>query len=139
MGGHERRVGVGDALSTINIEGREVNTFGVHRAVADSVRGALKDVLAHYGLAEIKRLGLDDYAGSYCNRSTSTGSAKSMHAWDIALDFAAGKNGYATKSPKASLSHPDCEKWWKIWESYGAVSLGRERNYDWMHLQFARL
>ena len=25
------------------------------------------------------------------------------------------------------------------WEEEGALSLGRVRNYDWMHVQFARL
>jgi hypothetical protein len=28
---------------------------------------------------------------------------------------------------------------WKIIESEGAVSLGRRKDYDWMHWQFARL
>jgi hypothetical protein len=63
----------------------------------------------------------------------------SMHAWGIALDFAAEKNTYSMKKPQASLSKPECEMWWKIWEKHGAVSLGRELGYDWMHLQFARL
>jgi len=38
-----------------------------------------------------------------------------------------------------TLSSPECETWWQIWESHGAISLGRQRDYDWMHLQFARL
>jgi hypothetical protein len=28
---------------------------------------------------------------------------------------------------------------WRIIEGEGAVSLGRARNFDWMHWQFARL
>ncbi len=88
---------------------------------------------------EIQRLGLDQYGGSYNFRPTATGRSLSMHAWGIALDFAPAANAYAFKSPRATLSHPDCEAWWRIWESHGAVSLGRERNYDWMHLQFAKL
>ena len=62
-----------------------------------------------------------------------------MHAWGIALDFAPDTNAYSPRAPRATLSHPDCDAWGRIWESHGAVSLGRERDMDWMHLQFARL
>lgn len=137
----------GDESQLVNIKpayqlyycGNPVKTIRVHKLIAADVEAALKEILAHYGLAEIKRLGLDQYSGSYNYRKSTNGSSLSMHAWGIALDFAAEKNTYAMKKPKASLSHPDCEMWWKIWEKHGAVSLGRECNYDWMHLQFARL
>lgn len=119
--------------------GKPVSTIRVHKLIADDVEAALKEILAHYGLAEIKRLGLDQYSGSYAYRNSTGGSSISMHAWGIALDFAAATNTYKMKKPQATLSHPDCEMWWKIWEKHGAVSLGRECNYDWMHLQFAKL
>ena len=120
-------------------EGKPVRSIRVHRAIAPHVQQSLAEVLQHYGQEEICRLGLDQYGGSYNYRPTSTGNALSMHAWGIALDFAPSSNGLHVQSPRASLSHPDCEAWWQIWEKHGAVSLGRERNYDWMHLQFARL
>lgn len=121
-------------------EGRVVRSIRVHKLIAAHVQQALREVLEHYGLAEIERLGLDQYGGSYNYRPTSGGgNSLSMHAWGIALDFAPRSNGLRVKSPRASLSHPDCSAWWEIWERHGAVSLGRERNYDWMHLQFARL
>ncbi len=120
-------------------EGKPVRSIRVHERIARHVQDALAEVLAHYGQKEIHRLGLDQYGGSYNYRSTSTGSALSMHAWGIALDFAPQSNAYATRAPRATLSHPDCNAWWDIWESHGAVSLGRECGYDWMHVQFARL
>ena len=137
----------GDESNLVNIKpayqlyycGKAVKTIRVHKLIADRVEAALKEILAHYGHARIKELGLDQYSGSYNYRKTSTGAAMSMHAWGIALDFAAEKNTYAMKKPQASLSKPECEMWWKIWEKHGAVSLGREKNYDWMHLQFAKL
>lgn len=119
--------------------GTPVKIIRVHKLIAKDVEAALKEILAHYGINKIKRLGLDQYSGSYNYRKSTNGKSMSMHAWGIALDFAAEKNTYAMKKPQASLSHPDCEMWWKIWEKHGAVSLGRECNYDWMHLQFARL
>lgn len=137
----------GDESNLVNIKpayqlyycGTPVKTIRVHKAIANRVEAALKEILAHYGLSEIKRLGLDQYSGSYNYRKSTGASSLSMHAWGIALDFAADKNAYNMKKPHASLSHPDCEMWWKIWEKHGAVSLGRECNYDWMHLQFAKL
>lgn len=137
----------GDESNIVNIKpayqlyycGKPVKTIRVHKAIADRVEAALKEILAHYGLTEIKRLGLDQYSGSYNYRKATNSSSLSMHAWGIALDFAAEKNTMNMKKPQASLSHPDCEKWWEIWEKHGAVSLGRECNYDWMHLQFAKL
>ena len=119
-------------------DGRPVKTIRVHRLVADAVKAAFADVLAHYGVEEIKRLRLDEYGGSFNDRSTAGGKSKSMHAWGIALDFDPEMNGYSCHAPHAGLSRSECKKFWEIWEGYGAVSLGRERDYDWMHLQFAR-
>lgn len=120
-------------------DGKKVKTIRVHKKIAAAVNAALEEILAYYGHESIKQLGLDQYSGSYSYRKTTTGSSMSMHAWGIALDFAAATNGYSTKKPKASLSIPACQKFWEIWESHGAVSLGREKDFDWMHLQFARL
>lgn len=120
-------------------EGTPIRSIRVHRLIAAHVQQALQEVLAHYGEKEIRRLGLDQYGGSYNYRPTTSGNALSMHAWGIALDFAPRTNGYALRSPRATLSHPDCTAWWQIWERHGAVSMGRERNFDWMHLQFATL
>lgn len=119
-------------------EGKPVKTIRVHKLIAEDVKQIFEEVLAAYGPEQIHTLGLDDYSGSYNDRSTSTGKSKSMHAWGIALDFAAAKNSYYTHKPKASLSVPECEKWWEIWESHGAQSLGRHSDVDWMHVQFAR-
>ncbi len=120
-------------------EGKVVRSIRVHQYIARDVQEVFREVLAHYGQAEIERLGLDQYGGSYAYRNTSRGRALSMHAWGIALDFAPQSNAYDTRAPRASLSHSDCAAWWDIWESHGAVSLGRECGYDWMHVQFARL
>lgn len=120
-------------------EGKQVKTIRVHKLIADNVQQALQEVLEHYGLDGIHRFGLDQYSGSYNYRKTTSGASYSMHAWGIALDFAAETNAYSTHKPYATLSYPQCEAWWEIWEKHGAVSLGRERDVDWMHLQFARL
>lgn len=120
-------------------EGRPVKSIRVHKLIAKAVLTALEKIKAAYSSAEISRLGLDDYGGSYNYRLSKGGNSFSMHAWGIALDFAPSKNALKTKAPHASLSKPECRAFWEAWESVGAVSLGREKNYDWMHVQFATL
>ena len=118
-------------------EGKPISRIRCHRKIAEDVRQIFEEVRAHYGLKRIHDLGLDMYSGCFNNRSTVSGKSKSMHAWGIAFDFAAETNTYSMKEGKASLSKPECEAWWRIWERHGAVSLGRYANYDWMHVQFA--
>lgn len=139
------RPGCEDALTSIvppyplYFEGTQVRSIRVHHLIAKHVQQALREVLEHYGAESIHRLGLDNYGGSYAYRATTSGRALSMHAWGIALDFAPESNSYSTRSPRATLSSPECNAWWEIWEAHGATSLGRRCNYDWMHLQFASL
>ena len=120
-------------------EGKKVSSVRVHKLIARHVEAAFKEIAEAYTPEEIHKLGLDDYSGSFNHRTTASGKSLSMHSWGIALDFAAGKNAYSQTRKTASLARPECDKWWEIWESHGAVSLGRERDYDWMHLQFASL
>jgi len=37
------------------------------------------------------------------------------------------------------LARPEYDFWWRLWEEAGWVSLGRSKNYDWIHIQAARL
>lgn len=49
------------------------------------------------------------------------------------------RNGLNIPAPKAVLSGPEYAAFWQFVEAEGAVSLGRARDYDWMHFQFATL
>ena len=120
-------------------EGKKIGSVRVHKLIAKHVEAVFREVADAYTADEIHTLGLDQYSGSFNFRSTRSGQSMSMHAWGIALDFSAETNSYSTKKPSASLSKPECDKWWEIWEAHGAVSLGRQKDYDWMHVQFASL
>lgn len=126
-------------LYPLYYEGKPITHLRCHRLIMHDLEQIFKEVLSAYGLKKIHELGLDQYSGCYNNRSTTTGKAKSMHAWGIAFDWAAETNTYSMKEGKATLSRPECRRFWEIWERHGAVSLGREKNYDWMHVQFAQL
>lgn len=111
----------------------------IHDKCADNLRGVLATVYGHYGLDEIKRLRLDLYGGSYNHRKMRGGSSWSTHAYGAAIDWDPSNNALNTRAPAATLSRPEYDDWWDIWEQAGWLSLGRSRGYDWMHVQAARL
>jgi hypothetical protein len=113
-------------------------TISIHSKCAESLAEVLEAVHTHYGDADIKRLRLDIYGGSYAHRKMRGGSSWSTHAYGAAVDWDPEHNGLNTKWADAGFSHPDYEAWWGIWEAAGWLSLGRARGYDAMHIQAAR-
>lgn len=117
---------------------QKVKTMRCHEKVADKFEEGFKKVLSAYGPAKIHELGLDLYGGCLNVRKKRGGSTWSSHAWGVAVDIDPAHNRLRWRKDRALLAKPDYEEWWQIWESVGAISLGRERNYDWMHLQFMK-
>lgn len=116
-----------------------VSSISLHRKVAPSAGRVLKRVLDHYGMDEIRNLGLDLFGGSLNVRKMRGGSSYSMHAWGIAIDFDPERNQLQWGRDRARLARPDAEAFWRFWEDEGWLSLGRAKNYDWMHVQAARV
>lgn len=116
-----------------------LKTFLIHEKVHDSAMRVFKRVQDHYGEEQIKALGLDRWAGCHSNRNMRGGSKLSMHAWAIALDFWAAKNQLQWGRDKAEFAKAAYEPWWRFWTEEGWLSLGKARNFDWMHVQAARL
>lgn len=116
-----------------------VTRISVHAKVHASAGRAFSAIKAHYGPEKIAALGLDLYGGSLNVRKMRGGSAYSMHSWGIAIDFDPEHNQLRWGRDRARMARPDCAPFLDIWESEGWISLGRERNYDWMHVQAARL
>lgn len=118
---------------------QKVTKITCHKLVKDSVSRVLTNVLDHYGMEMIKNLRLDYFGGCFNYRRMRGGTKLSTHSWGIALDFDPERNQLKWDAAKASLAKPDYIKWWEFWEAEGWVSLGRQRNYDWMHVQAAKL
>lgn len=114
-----------------------VRAISCHRKVADSLRTVLDAVHRHYGEAELKQLRLDRFGGCYNNRKMRGGDRWSTHAWGIAIDWDPERNALKWKKDSASLASPEYNDWWAIWEREGWYSLGRKKDYDWMHVQAA--
>lgn len=118
---------------------KTISRFSLHEKVHDSAAAALNHIKAHYGEAKIKELGLDLFGGCLNVRAMRGGSNMSMHSWGIAIDFDPARNRLRWGSNRAQMAKPEYSAFLDIWESVGWISLGRERNMDWMHVQAARL
>lgn len=110
-----------------------------HERTAPSLTRILHRIHLHYGAARLHDLRLDIFSGDYAPRLMRGSQTRwSMHAWGIAYDFDDTENRLHWGADRARLARPEYRPFWEIWESEGWVSLGRTRNYDWMHVQAAR-
>jgi hypothetical protein len=116
-----------------------VSAISIHEKVAHSLEQILGRVHAHYGEDRLRDLRLDLYGGSYNPRRMRGGTSWSTHAWAIAIDWDPSNNQLRWGRDRASLARREYVDWWRFWEEEGWVSLGRARNFDWMHVQAARL
>lgn len=116
-----------------------ITRLRLHEKVADSAQRCLDRIHRTFGQGDRHRLGLDLCGGSYAKRRMRGGSSWSMHAYGVAIDWDPERNALATHAPDARLSHDDARPFWDIWQEEGWVSLGRARDYDWMHVQAARI
>lgn len=117
----------------------KITSFMCHEKVHDAMKRVMGRVLSHYGAAEIHRLGLDQFGGCLNVRKMRNGTAWSTHAWGIAIDWDADRNPLRATAATARFAKPIYARFMDLWEEEGFVSLGRARNYDWMHFQAARL
>jgi len=119
--------------------GKRVTGISCNTKVHDSLGRVLTKVLGIYGASVIERLRLDQFGGCFNKRLMRGGTRWSTHSWGIALDYDPNNNRLKWGADKASFSRPEYQPWWECWEEEGWVSLGRSKNFDWMHVQAARL
>lgn len=137
-GTNQTKVNVPYTLRIAWNKSQKVNRFTCHEKVADSVVRVLERVQDHYG-DRVKELGLDLFGGCLNVRKMRGGTKWSTHSWGMAIDWDPERNRLRWKKEQAELAKSTYDKWWKLWEEEGWVSLGRQRNYDWMHVQAAKV
>lgn len=140
--------GVGENQTRINLPyemklawntRQKVTRMTCHQKVAEPMQYIFEAALDHYGLDGIQELRLDYFGGSLNVRKMRGGSRYSMHSWGIAVDLDPVNNQLRWGRDRATFARAEYEPFWQIVESTGAISLGRLRNFDWMHWQFARI
>jgi hypothetical protein len=117
----------------------KLKSFFINAACRYSAEHCLEQIAKEYDAESRQALGIDLFAGCGNVRKIRGGSALSTHSWACAIDFDSIRNRLKWGSDQARLAKPDAEPFWKIWEREGWISLGRERNYDWMHVQAMQL
>jgi hypothetical protein len=116
-------------------DGKPVSKMRCHKLVADKFLAVFNDILAHYGLEEINKLGINKYGGCFNYRKMRGGSQLSRHSWGVAIDLDPQRNLLKETSKTARFARPEYKPMIDIFYKHGFVSLGREKNYDWMHFE----
>lgn len=112
-----------------------VNKIRCHKLIAERLKAVFIDLLAHYGYEEIKRLGIDLFGGCFAFRKMRGGSDWSKHSWGTAIDLDPARNKLKETSKTARFARPEYKPMIDIFYRHGFISLGREKNYDWMHFE----
>lgn len=113
----------------------KVTKISCHKLVADKLTAIFKEILATYGLAKIKELQLDDFGGCFNYRPMRGGTSMSLHSWGVAIDLDPDRNLLKETAKTARFARPEYKAFIDIFYKHGFESLGREKNYDWMHFQ----
>jgi peptidoglycan hydrolase-like protein with peptidoglycan-binding domain len=140
IGANVTQLKIPDGYGMVLYDGpQRVFTMTVHEKIHDAVNRVLTKTLDFYGPEKIKALRLNRYFGCLNPRPVRGGKLASTHSWAAALDWDANNNQLRWNKTKATLARPEYEQWWRFWEEEKFVSLGRTRDFDWMHVQAARL
>lgn len=117
---------------------RTVTKMQVHKSAASSLTKIFNEILEVYGIEDIKKLGIDLFGGSYNFRQMRGGTDWSVHSWALAIDLDPARNSLKATKETAQFAKPEYQKMIDIFYKHGWYSMGREKNYDWMHFSFTK-
>ena len=112
-----------------------VTRMRCHKLVAAKFEAVFKELLETYGLARIKELGIDLFGGCFNFRKMRGGSSWSKHSWGIAIDLDPARNKLKETRATARFARAEYQPMIDIFYKHGFISLGVERNFDWMHFE----
>jgi hypothetical protein len=112
-----------------------VRSLRCHHLETGRLAAIFGDILAHYGAARIRELGIDLFGGCFSYRRMALHNAWSRHAWGIAVDLDPDRNGLRVDHTRAQFARPEYEPMIDAFEAHGWLSLGRRLDLDWMHFE----
>ena len=112
-----------------------VTRMRVHKLVKDNFEAVFNDLLAEYGYEKLKELGIDLFGGCFAYRKMRGGTSWSKHSWGIAIDLDPARNTLKETKATARFARAEYKPMIDIFYKHGFISLGVEKNYDWMHFE----
>lgn len=117
---------------------KTVSKIQCHKLIAPNLKAVFEDLLAHYGLAELQRLGIDLFGGCVNVRLQRGSKSKwSRHAWGIAVDLDPARNTLKESAKTARFARHEYKPLMEIFYKHGFLNLGIEKNYDFMHFEIS--
>jgi hypothetical protein len=118
-------------------DGKPVKKMRCHKLVADKFKAVFEEILTVYGLEKIQALGINKYGGCFNYRKMRGGTELSRHSWGVAIDLDPARNLLKENHRTARFARPEYKPMIDIFYKHGFLSLGREKDYDWMHFEIA--
>lgn len=117
---------------------KSVKKILCHELIAGQLLNVFNELLAHYGFAEIQKLGIDLFGGCVNVRLMRGSKTKwSHHAWGIAIDLDPARNQLKETKKTARFARPEYKPMIEIFYNHGFKGLGPEEDRDWMHFEIA--
>ena len=114
---------------------KTVTRMRCHKDASEPFKRVFNDLLKHYGLAEIQRLGIDLFGGCFEFRLMRGGTQLSSHSWGTAIDLDPTRNKLKETKRTARFARPEYKPMIDIFYKHGFISYGVERDFDWMHFE----
>lgn len=117
--------------------GVTVKAIKVHKLEKDRVESIFHDIAKTYSHADAKSLGIDLFGGCFAYRQMRGGDDWSKHSWGTAIDLDPARNKLHETKATARFARPEYTPLLDAFERHGWASLGRAKNYDFMHFEAA--
>lgn len=116
----------------------KVTSMRCHKLIATKLMNVFNDILNEYGFSKIQELGINIFGGCFNYRKMRGGNDWSKHSWGIAIDLDPERNKLKETKRTARFAKDEYKPMIDIFYKHGFISLGVEKDYDWMHFEISQ-